>query len=88
SIFRTKGYQTTFFYGGDGYFDNMNQYFGSNGFDIVDRGRKLAIGDDYKTRRTMIPDNEVNFENAWGICDQDLFGAVLKDADAKFTAKQ
>lgn len=88
SIFRSKGYQTTFFYGGDGYFDNMNQYFGSNGFDIVDRGRKLAIGDDYQTKRRMIPDNEVNFENAWGICDQDLFNEVLKDADAKFSDRR
>lgn len=87
-IFRTKGYKTTFFYGGDGYFDNMNQYFGSNGFDIVDRGRKMTIGDDYKTKRKTISDSEVTFENAWGICDQDLYSAVIKDADAKFASNQ
>jgi phosphoglycerol transferase MdoB-like AlkP superfamily enzyme len=86
SIFRSKGYSTTFYYGGDGYFDNMNQYFGSNGFDIVDRGRRLTIGDDYKTQRRRISDSEVSFENAWGISDQDLYSAVIKDADAKFTA--
>ncbi|WP_242691464.1 LTA synthase family protein [Desertivirga arenae] len=83
-IFRTKGYETSFFYGGDGYFDNMNQYFSSNGFNIVDRGRKINVGDTYKTKRTIIPDTEVHFENAWGICDGDLYNAVLKDADQKF----
>jgi phosphoglycerol transferase MdoB-like AlkP superfamily enzyme len=88
NIFKNEGYQTTFFYGGDGYFDNMNQYFGSNGFDIVDRGRKITIGDDYQTRRKAIPDSEVSFENAWGICDEDLYRAVIKEADAKFASKK
>jgi phosphoglycerol transferase MdoB-like AlkP superfamily enzyme len=27
------------FYGGDGYFDNMNKYFGNNGYNIIDRNR-------------------------------------------------
>jgi len=88
SIFRTKGYRTTFFYGGDGYFDNMNQYFGSNGFNIVDRGRNLSIGDNYKTTRTILTDKQVSFENAWGICDEDLFAAVIRDADTGFASKQ
>ncbi|EDM34556.1 Sulfatase [Pedobacter sp. BAL39] len=88
SIFRTKGYRTTFFYGGDGYFDNMNQYFGSNGFNITDRGRNLSIGDNYKTTRTILTDKQVSFENAWGICDEDLFAAVIRDADIGFAAKQ
>ena len=83
-IFRKKGYETSFFYGGDGYFDNMNQYFSSNGFNIIDRGRKISVGDDYKTTRTIIPDNEVSFENAWGICDGDLYNALIKDIDSKF----
>lgn len=88
SIFRSKGYKTTFFYGGDGYFDNMNQYFGSNGFDIVDRGRKLTVGDNYTASRRTIQDKDVNFENAWGICDQDLYNTVIKDADGKFSKNQ
>jgi len=83
-IFRTYGYETSFFYGGDGYFDNMNQYFGSNGFNIIDRGRKLTVGDSYHTKRTSIPDNEVSFENAWGICDGDLYNAVIKNSDAQY----
>ena len=36
TVFKQKNYKNVFFYGGDGYFDNMNQYFGGNGFDIVD----------------------------------------------------
>lgn len=83
SIFHQQGYQTTFFYGGDGYFDNMNQYFGSNGFDIVDRGGRITAGDSYKTNRTVLKDSEVSFENAWGVSDGDLFASVIRDADSK-----
>jgi len=80
-IFEQAGYTRTFYYGGDGYFDNMNEYFGGNGFDIVDRGRNLKISDTYKTRRSVIPDSLVHFENAWGISDGDLFEEVIKGAD-------
>ena len=80
-IFANQGYSRTFYYGGDGYFDNMNEYFGGNGFDITDRGRNLKITDTYLTKRTTINDREVHFENAWGICDEDLFDAVLDGAD-------
>ncbi|TRZ43622.1 LTA synthase family protein [Robertkochia solimangrovi] len=82
SVFRDQGYNNTFFYGGDGYFDNMNHYFSSNGFDIVDRGRKLNVGDEIMTHRENITDTEVSFENAWGVCDEDLFGKVLKYSDS------
>lgn len=83
NIFRQKGYRTTFFYGGDGYFDNMNQYFGNNGFDIVDRGGRITAGDNYKGKRTILKDSEVSFENAWGVSDGDLFSCVIRDADRK-----
>ncbi len=84
SVFKSKGYQSTFFYGGDGYFDNMNQFFSGNGYDIVDRGRKITVGDKYKTHRKIIEDKDVNFENAWGISDEDLYNQVITDADVKF----
>ena len=87
-VFEKKGYQSTFFYGGDGYFDNMNQYFSGNGYDIVDRGRNLTVGDKYETHRTIIKDEEVTFENAWGISDGDLYNQVIKDADEKFKHHQ
>lgn len=83
-IFQQNGYHNTFYYGGDGYFDNMNEYFGSNGFDITDRGRNSKLGDTYHTKRKVITDAEVHFENAWGISDEDLFEVVLKGADAEY----
>jgi phosphoglycerol transferase MdoB-like AlkP superfamily enzyme len=83
-IFEKAGYSRAFFYGGDGYFDNMNEYFGSNGFDIIDRGRNIKLDDAYETKRTIIQDDQVHFENAWGISDEDLFAAVTRGADAEF----
>ncbi|WP_344848311.1 LTA synthase family protein [Pedobacter jeongneungensis] len=87
SIFSKRGYSTGFFYGGDGYFDNMNQFFGSNGYDITDRGRKLTMGDAYLGKRTILTDSEVSFENAWGVSDGDLFAAVIRDADKRHSLK-
>jgi phosphoglycerol transferase MdoB-like AlkP superfamily enzyme len=81
SVFHAKGYESNFFYGGDGYFDNMNSYFGGNGFNIYDRGRGSVLSDEIKTTRNNIDDSEVTFENAWGICDEDIFNKMLKVAD-------
>jgi phosphoglycerol transferase MdoB-like AlkP superfamily enzyme len=83
-VFKQKGYSKTFFYGGDGYFDNMNEFFGGNGFDIVDRGRGFLIGDHFSAKRTNINDEEVQFENAWGICDEDIFKKVIQMADQEY----
>lgn len=84
NIFEKAGYERTFYYGGDGYFDNMNQYFGGNGYNITDRGRKVMAGDDYLTKRTIITDQQVHFENAWGISDGDLYEAVIRGSDEQF----
>jgi len=81
TVFKEKNYQPYFIYGGDGYFDNMNNFFGGQGFDIVDRNRGNPLSDEIKTRRFNIPDNEVSFENAWGICDEDLYKQSIKYAD-------
>ena len=81
TIFEKKNYQPYFIYGGDGYFDNMNNFFGGQGFDIVDRNRGNPLSDEIKTQRFNIPDNEVSFENAWGICDEDLYKQSIKYAD-------
>ncbi len=64
TVFKEHGYSKTFFYGGDGYFDNMNDFFGSNGFDIVDRGHRLIPEESFTGIRTAIPDENVQFENA------------------------
>jgi len=65
--FQDRGYDTRFMYGGHGYFDNMNYFFSSNGFDIVDRAD--------------LDESEVTFANAWGVCDGDLFARALKEGD-------
>lgn len=83
-VFKQQGYERNFFYGGDGYFDNMNTYFGGNGFNIVDRGRGFLLDNTIKTKRTNIEDSEVVFENAWGVCDEDLYKKVIKDADKAY----
>jgi len=81
NVFKAKNYKTNFFYGGDGYFDNMNSYFGGNGFEIYDRGRGSVLNDNIKTARHNIDDSEVTFENAWGICDEDLYDKMISVAD-------
>ena len=81
TVFKQRNYHPYFIYGGDGYFDNMNTFFGGQGFDIVDRNRGNPLSDKIDTHRYNISDDEVTFENAWGICDEDLFKQVLKYAD-------
>lgn len=88
NVFQSKGYDNNFFYGGDGYFDNMNAYFGGNGFSIYDRGRGSVLSDAIKTTRHNIPDSDVTFENAWGICDEDIYNKMLEVADGQFAKHQ
>ena len=68
SVFRARGYDTKFIYGGYGYFDNMNYFFGHNGYDVLDRAQ--------------VPKEEITFANAWGACDEDAFRWAIQEADA------
>jgi len=70
AVMRSLGYRTSFLYGGYGYFDNMNYFFGQNGFDVVDR-RSIR---------------SVRFENIWGVSDEDLFDHSLAYLDAVHAA--
>lgn len=88
SVFKQKNYQCNFFYGGDGYFDNMNAYFGGNGFDIYDRGRGSILSDEIKAKRYTISDDEVTFENAWGACDEDMYNKLIKVSDKYHAEKK
>lgn len=88
SVFRQKSYDMNFIYGGDGYFDNMNTFFGGQGFTIVDRNRGNPLSEDIKTTRINIEDSEVSFENAWGICDEDLYKKAIKIADENHKIKK
>lgn len=64
SIFAKKGYAVKFIYGGDAYFDNMEDFFSGNGYAIVDK-------------KTMQP-SEINFANVWGVCDEDMARKTIK----------
>lgn len=69
-VFKEKGYDTSFIYGGHGYFDNMNAFFSANGFDnIIDR--------------TDMSNDEITFSNVWGVADENLFDKALKYYDEK-----
>lgn len=87
-VFKQKGYSRSFIYGGDGHFDNMTNYFSNNGFDIVDRRKLHRLKKNLPTKRTRIEDEETTFENAWAICDGDLFNKVLKVADEQHKKQQ
>jgi phosphoglycerol transferase MdoB-like AlkP superfamily enzyme len=73
-IFKEKGYENKFIYAGHGYFDNMNEYFSHNGFEIVDR--------------VSFAKDEITFANVWGVCDEDLFDKSIKEADNSYAKKQ
>lgn len=88
SIFRLRGYNTNFFYGGDGYFDNMNSFFGGNGFSIYDRGRGSILSDNITSCRYPITDEDVTFENAWGVCDEDIYDKMIEVADTHYKRRK
>lgn len=71
-LFKDRGYDTKFIYGGYGYFDNMNYFFAKNGFATVDRADLSA--------------RETSFANVWGVADEDLFGRVLAEGDKSHAA--
>lgn len=73
TIFRSKGYKTQFIYGGHSYFDNMRDYFSSNGYEIIDQGNFV--------------DSEITFANAWGVCDEDIFKRTSREADKHYQNK-
>ena len=87
-ILNQKGYSRTFFYGGDGHFDNMNGYFGNNGFDIVDNPKDASSTKEFPTNRTTFTKEEITFENAWGACDGDIYNKALKQIDIQYQSKK
>ena len=66
-VFNEKGYESLFLYGGYGYFDNMNAFFGGNGYTVVDR--------------TVLRPEQIHYENIWGVADEDLFDLTLRELD-------
>jgi len=67
TVFNAHGYDSEFLYGGYGAFDNMNYFFGHNGYAVHDR--------------TEIPDGAIHHENIWGVADEDLYTMALSRFD-------
>jgi phosphoglycerol transferase MdoB-like AlkP superfamily enzyme len=57
TVMAKNGYAPTFIYGGFGTFDNMNYFFGNNGYRVIDRTDM----------------DDARFANIWGVSDEDLF---------------
>ncbi|MFH7015680.1 LTA synthase family protein [Flavobacterium sp. FlaQc-47] len=71
ALFKQRGYNVKFMYGGDAFFDNMQDFYSGNGYDIVDKS-------------SFSPD-EITFSNVWGVCDEDMYNKAIKvmNAEAK-----
>ncbi|CAN1493355.1 MdoB Phosphoglycerol transferase and related proteins, alkaline phosphatase superfamily [Flavobacteriaceae bacterium] len=70
SVFKQKGYNVKYLYGGDAYFDNMQDFFTGNGYEIVDK-------------KTFKP-NEITFQNIWGVCDEDMYNKAITEMNSEF----
>jgi len=68
-VFKEKGYEPIFLYGGYGYFDNMNAFFSGNGYTVIDR--------------TALKPEQISYQNIWGVADEDLFRLALRELDAR-----
>jgi len=69
SVLKPAGYEMFFWYGGYGYFDNMNAFFEANGFTVRDR--------------LHIPSEKIEHETIWGVSDEHLFDAFLEDIQSR-----
>lgn len=67
-VLRKMGYSTTYIYGGDAYFDNMEYFFSTNGYAVRDK----------KT----FDRSDITFDNIWGTCDEDSYRVALRDFDS------
>ncbi len=74
SVFKTKGYTTQYIYGGYSYFDNMKNFFGNNGYDVIDR--------------TAIKDADIHYQNVWGVADEDEFTLAIQTLDKNYELKK
>ena len=71
-VFRQKGYEPLYLYGGYAYFDNMEAFFSDNGYTVIDR--------------TALKPEEITFENIWGVADEDLFSLAIGELDKRHAA--
>lgn len=71
-VFRDNGYESLYLYGGYSYFDNMQDFFGGNGYTVIDR--------------TAIAKEDISHETIWGVADEDLFRLALREIDRRAEA--
>ncbi len=74
SVFKSKGYTTQYIYGGYSYFDNMKTFFGGNGYEVIDRD--------------SLKENEIHYQNIWGVADEDLFTLAGRTLDKNYAKGQ
>ena len=66
-VLAAQGYDVLYFYGGNSYFDNMESFFGGNGYRIVDQ-------------KSYRPE-EIGFANIWGVSDEDAYRKAIRTLD-------
>ncbi len=71
-VFREHGYDALYLYGGYSYFDNMRDFFGGNGYTVIDRG--------------AIAKEDISHETIWGVADEDLFRLAVREIDSRTAA--
>lgn len=71
-VFRAQGYEALYLYGGYSQFDNMKNFFGDNGYTVIDR--------------TAIDAAHISHETIWGVADEDLFAQALREIDRRAAA--
>lgn len=63
SVLNKKGYSVNYLYGGDAFFDNMEDFFTGNNYNIIDK-------------KSLLP-SEITFSNVWGVCDEDMANKAI-----------
>jgi phosphoglycerol transferase MdoB-like AlkP superfamily enzyme len=71
-VFKGLGYEPLYVYGGYSRFDNMRDFFGGNGYTVIDRSAIRA--------------QDISHETIWGVADEDLFMLTLREIDARAAA--
>ncbi|MBI2729987.1 MAG: LTA synthase family protein [Sphingobacteriales bacterium] len=72
SVFKDKGYDVKFIYGGNSFFDNMGYFFGNNNYEVIDKAD--------------IRKDSIHHETAWGVADEDLFTKAIGEMDKSYKA--
>ncbi|WP_371363209.1 Phosphoglycerol transferase I [Sporomusa rhizae] len=70
SVLNSRNYKSRFIYGGYGYFDNMNDFYEKNNYQILDR--------------TSIPKEKIMTETVWGVADEVIFGEAVENLDKAY----